>query len=1166
MRAHLLRFVCALLLLLPAAEARAQLQDFSCDNCGCPAANFAAGLGFVAQAAIWNSASQPPCDGAPTTATINAGSYRTFFATAGRVYTISLCSTTPENNTVLYITTNAASPLVQVCDDDGCGTTGGLSRVQFTTPGATNNIYRIYPTLGCGVPTTFPVEVTITCEVLTPPNDQVCNATPLPTSSTACNFQLTTNLGATNSGVSEASPLPITTNADCAFGNAQYQTVIGDVWYSAVVPPSGNLGIVTNELDICAGAFSLYRVNAGTCPGVVGMQYIAGTCTQEGLTGPGSDPGAIFEGLTPGETVYIRYWERGGPRFEHGEFEICAFDPERPPNDNPCGAIPLPASTVCNPQTFSNEYASPLSGAVTADPPGCGNTTFFNDVWFTVQWTAQMASDGLTVTTFAGSTADVAMALYHFTPGNNCTAGNLTVLPTLGVPATACNDNITGSNLMASVNTRNPLINPVPPLAVGDLVYVRVWSETPYFGTFSICAVENELPPNDDPCGALPLPLNYGCAHQPATNANATVTPANYLLGTPPSIQNGGGSCVGPYTADVWYTITVPTPVPANGITVDLDGGLMDDAGLLVYRVLSGSCATNNIRLGVIGCSGGVPAVPPYTDLMPTVNVPAASLTAGQTLYVRVWRQTGVDGNFSICASRSDPPPGDCIYTVNLFDSGNDGWQGSEVEICNNGVCNTYTNLNGSTVTLNFGVLEGTNFSVTYSANGAPQQNQNRFNVVQTTFTPNTQVFNSGNGMVNGSVYSVVVSCEPPPSPPTDCLGATPLCDPLAGVVPNTDSGLPDLNGTNRGCLTGENGGTWYSLNVAQDGIMAFTIDYNGGLALSVFGFIIPLVTNNYDFAIWGPYGPYLPIDPLGTDTAGLELMCPPSGPPIRCSNRFADWAGAFFSLAFNPASTGLVYDAALPVSGAQRFVRHLNVTTGQVYLLYVTPTQVNAAPGAYSITWNNLGPGGAPLNPDPLSNYFTGDDLLVCGPLPVELLTFDAKAVRDQVYVSWSTATELNSSFFEVQRSADGHSFAPIGRVTAAGNSQQRIEYGFIDTAPLPGTSYYRLRSVDQDDSFTYSQTVPVEFGKPGGTGLELYPNPANVSIAVGYDLGGEGTVHWRVLDALGRVIDAGSTAGQRGRNRFVVPLERIEPGTYLMELRHPDGSSLGTARFVKQ
>ncbi len=191
---HLILLLCSLL--LGSIPVIGQVQDATCDNCNCAQANFATGLGFTQQnPPIWVLATQPPCDGVPTTVTINAGSYRNIAITAGRVYTISLCATSPEVNTVLYVT-NTATSQIWACDDDGCGTLGGLSTVQVTTQTNANATVRIYPTLGCGIPTTAPVTVTITCEVIVPANDMVCNATPLPTNSTACNFQLTNNLGA----------------------------------------------------------------------------------------------------------------------------------------------------------------------------------------------------------------------------------------------------------------------------------------------------------------------------------------------------------------------------------------------------------------------------------------------------------------------------------------------------------------------------------------------------------------------------------------------------------------------------------------------------------------------------------------------------------------------------------------------------------------------------------------------------------------------------------------------------------------------------------------------------------------------------------------------------------------------------------------------------------
>jgi hypothetical protein len=384
------------------------------------------------------------------------------------------------------------------------------------------------------------------------------------------------------------------------------------------------------------------------------------------------------------------------------------------------------------------------------------------------------------------------------------------------------------------------------------------------------------------------------------------------------------------------------------------------------------------------------------------------------------------------------------------------------------------------------------------------------------------------------------------------------LCNTLTNVSPVDNSAINDLTAVNRGCLPGEAVGTWYSLNVAQDGIMAFTITYQGA-----FAFIFPFPQNNYDFALWGPFGPYEPIVPGAGTIAALPPICPPSIAPIRCSNNTFDWQWNTI-LGGITATTGLQNNAALPTSGANRFVRHLNVLTGQVYLLYITRT---FGGGAYSLSWQNVGPGGAPLPADPLPSFTEGNPMLVCGPLPVELLSFDAKPSDSQVYVEWATASETNSSFFEVQRSSDGTNFLPIGRVQAAGFSNNRIDYGFVDDDPLPGLSYYRLRQVDTDGTWAFSRAVPVRFqSNVNSTGLDLYPNPANESVTLGFDLSNESGVVWRIMDTSGRLVITGNTAGEKGRNRLNVPLTALDPGAYIMDLRDGAGHSLGTARFVKQ
>ena len=96
-----------------------------------------------------------------------------------------------------------------------------------------------------------------------------------------------------------------------------------------------------------------------------------------------------------------------------------------------------------------------------------------------------------------------------------------------------------------------------------------------------------------------------------------------------------------------------------------------------------------------------------------------------------------------------------------------------------------------------------------------------------------------------------------------------------------------------------------------------------------------------------------------------------------------------------------------------------------------------------------------------------------VGGPLPIELLTFTAKNVRDEVELSWTTASELNNNYFLLERSADGRSFEYIATMSGNGTTLQQSNYHFMDTKPEFGINYYRLKQVDYDGKFTYSDIV---------------------------------------------------------------------------------------------
>ena len=117
---------------------------------------------------------------------------------------------------------------------------------------------------------------------------------------------------------------------------------------------------------------------------------------------------------------------------------------------------------------------------------------------------------------------------------------------------------------------------------------------------------------------------------------------------------------------------------------------------------------------------------------------------------------------------------------------------------------------------------------------------------------------------------------------------------------------------------------------------------------------------------------------------------------------------------------------------------------------------------------------------------------------IPVTWLSFDAKLLNKVVQLDWKTATELNSSHFEIERSINGYQFEKTGRVKAAGNSNTITSYNFTDMLPVKGMNYYRLKQFDLDGKYDYSETRKVEI-KTDLPLFVLYNNPSNgVAITV--------------------------------------------------------------------
>ena len=153
---------------------------------------------------------------------------------------------------------------------------------------------------------------------------------------------------------------------------------------------------------------------------------------------------------------------------------------------------------------------------------------------------------------------------------------------------------------------------------------------------------------------------------------------------------------------------------------------------------------------------------------------------------------------------------------------------------------------------------------------------------------------------------------------------------------------------------------------------------------------------------------------------------------------------------------------------------------------------------------------------------------------LPVELVSFNAKVVGAQVQLSWSTATETNNAGFEIQRSIDNKEFVTIGYVEGKGTITERQTYSYVDN--VSGRNfYYRLKQVDFNGSFKYSniievKTVPAKFGL-----FQNYPNPFNPTTKIQYSIPQSGYISLKVFNMLGQEVTTLFEGYQRAGNYSV-------------------------------
>jgi hypothetical protein len=170
---------------------------------------------------------------------------------------------------------------------------------------------------------------------------------------------------------------------------------------------------------------------------------------------------------------------------------------------------------------------------------------------------------------------------------------------------------------------------------------------------------------------------------------------------------------------------------------------------------------------------------------------------------------------------------------------------------------------------------------------------------------------------------------------------------------------------------------------------------------------------------------------------------------------------------------------------------------------------------------------------------------------LPVEFILFTVECRNSETLVSWATASEQNSSHFEVQSSANGTTWTTIATVTAAGNSNSEKRYSWTDQNPQG--KFYRIKEVDLDGKFQYSITGVADCG--GGNLFKVWPNPVQEQLYVSIKADRRGSAAIHVYNSKGQLVKKQNSGLLPGNNQLAVDMNNLATGLYHVEVIWNDG-----------
>ena len=176
---------------------------------------------------------------------------------------------------------------------------------------------------------------------------------------------------------------------------------------------------------------------------------------------------------------------------------------------------------------------------------------------------------------------------------------------------------------------------------------------------------------------------------------------------------------------------------------------------------------------------------------------------------------------------------------------------------------------------------------------------------------------------------------------------------------------------------------------------------------------------------------------------------------------------------------------------------------------------------------------------------------------VPVTWLYVRAQLLNDNSLIQWATSTEINSLLYNIEWSTNGTNFIKIGAVNAAGNTSSTSTYNFTHDRPANGFNYYRIKQIDVDGRFKYSDIVKVL--QKQNKAISFYPNPATTCVQI--ELAGNKKTLVQIFDAQGKQVIILNSSNQA---LLKIDIAALAKGNYILQAS--DGEVWYTGSFIKQ